>query len=220
VALIGDSHAAQWEPALARIAAQRHWTIDLYLKTNCAVTDARRSAAYDACATWSASLLRRLGSGTPYPLIITSFFAENLNLEVDARRLSTAQATAGFRDAWAPLIAAGSRIVVIADTPHMLPSTTVCVALHGASTQCEVPRAQALARPDLQVEAARGLTGAAVVDMSDWLCSATECPAVVGGVALHTDPYHLTATYSRTTAPYLDAELQAAINDRPGVGGQ
>src|SRR5690606_15409155 len=35
VALVGDSHAAQWLPALQQIASQRHWRVENYTKSAC-----------------------------------------------------------------------------------------------------------------------------------------------------------------------------------------
>lgn len=213
VALVGDSHAAQWEPALQLLAEQHGWDLHLYLKTNCAFTAADRSAAYEPCATWSDEAQRALAADGPFDLVITSFFAENLQLEIDAGVLDRAAAIAGFRTVWQPLIADGATVLVIRDTPHMRPDTTVCVAVNGDSDRCDVPRAIALADPDVQFDAAEGLPGATRLDMTDWVCTPTVCPAVVGGVALHTDPYHLTQTYSVTVTPYLMAGLRSAVGD-------
>ncbi|MGW9629803.1 acyltransferase family protein [Agromyces sp. NPDC055520] len=216
VALIGDSHAAQWQPALAEIAEEQGWRLDLYLKTNCAFTSADRGPAYDACADWSGALQQRLEEEAPYALVLTSFFAENLGLEVDAGTLTRTQALEGFRDVWAPLIERGSVVAAIADTPHMLQTTTVCVATsEDGFDECAVPRSIAFTREDLQVTAAEGLGGASVIDMVDHLCRPDVCPAVVGGVAMYTDPYHLTETYSRTTAPFLLRGIDAALAGTP-----
>ena len=34
---------------------------------------------------------------------------------------------------------------------------------------------------------------------------------MVGGVALYTDPFHLTETYARTVAPYLERDLASVL---------
>jgi peptidoglycan/LPS O-acetylase OafA/YrhL len=211
VALVGDSHAAQWEPALRRIAEANGWNLVLYIKTNCAFSDATRTKAYADCATWSHNVSAALAAQKPFDLVITGFFAENLGLEVDAKQVSTSAAEAGFADVWAPLIARGSTVVAIRDTPHMRQSTTVCVAQHGGSSQCTVPVAEAQSRTDLQYEAARSVPGAVGLDMSRLFCTSSTCLAVAGGVAMHTDPFHMTATYSRTTAPYLLRSLASRL---------
>ncbi|PZU45091.1 MAG: hypothetical protein DI571_06675, partial [Arsenicicoccus sp.] len=46
------------------------------------------------------------------------------------------------------------------------------------------------------------------VDLVDELCTDTTCPAVAGNVVVYSDHSHVTATYMRTLAPALDAELR------------
>lgn len=207
VALVGDSHAAQWEPALRKLALQHGWDLRLYLKTNCAFSEAKRGSAYSACAVWSRNVSKDLALGRPYSLVITSFFAENLGLEVDKGEVTKDEAERGFKTAWQPLISRGTSVLVIRDTPHMAQTTTVCVSQHGDSSECDVPRSAALRRSDLQYEAARSDPGTFAIDMTNYFCSQATCSAVIGGVALHTDPYHITKTYSLTLAPYLLGEL-------------
>lgn len=46
VALIGDSHAAQWVPALTQVAPERKWTVTSYIKSRPAVTCCRSMAIF------------------------------------------------------------------------------------------------------------------------------------------------------------------------------
>ncbi|MEO7017344.1 MAG: SGNH hydrolase domain-containing protein, partial [Leifsonia sp.] len=211
VALIGDSHAAQWQSALRALAEEHHWDLQLFLKTNCAFTDAKRTPQYDACAAWTAGVQKKLAAEKPVGLVITSFFAENLDLEVDKGAVRSAAAVAGFQSAWQPIIARGGTILALRDTPHMTADTTVCVATKGADSSCDVSRDAALARPDLQYDAASGQHGVLRADLSNEFCDRNVCKAVIGGVAVHTDPYHMTKTYSKTlTRPLYDA-LRTAV---------
>ncbi len=41
VALVGDSHAAQWFPALQRIAKHEDWRIQTFVKVSCPLIDMR-----------------------------------------------------------------------------------------------------------------------------------------------------------------------------------
>lgn len=108
VALIGDSHAAQWEPALQQLAEKYGWDLHLYLKTNCAFTAAKRSASYSSCSVWSSNVAKALKREKPFDLVLTSFFAENLGLEIDDGSVTRSAAEAGFRQVWKPLIKRGS----------------------------------------------------------------------------------------------------------------
>lgn len=213
VALIGDSHAAQWQPALKEIAEMHGWDLELFLKTNCAFTSAKRGNAYSACAQWSRSVSTTLDREKPFDLVLTSFFAENLGREVDAGTLTSTAAVDGFENVWKPLVARGATIMAIRDTPHMRQTTTVCVATaRGSFEKCAVPRSEAFTREDLQFKAAGEMAGAVGLDMSNHICSRSYCDAVVGGVALYTDPFHLTATYSRTLAPFFAAGMASALH--------
>jgi hypothetical protein len=61
-----------------------------------------------------------------------------------------------------------------------------------------------------QTAAARGLP-VAFVDMNDQVCVGPRCPVVRDGVIVFTDDNHLTASFSRQTAPVLGARLAAAL---------
>ena len=39
VALVGDSHAAMWNPAFQQIAEQRHWRLEILAKAGCPLLD-------------------------------------------------------------------------------------------------------------------------------------------------------------------------------------
>ena len=52
-----------------------------------------------------------------------------------------------------------------------------------------------------------------VVDLTRYYCTATVCPAVIGGVVVHRDPTHLTNTFAKTLAPYYGAAIAAALAD-------
>ncbi len=50
VALVGNSHAGQWLPALQQIAKQRDWTISTFLASRCSPTDSELAFDSDASA--------------------------------------------------------------------------------------------------------------------------------------------------------------------------
>lgn len=77
---------------------------------------------------------------------------------------------------------------------------------------CDLPRDQALATFDGSEQAVAAVGDRArYVDMTDWYCDRTTCPAVIGGVVTHRDPTHLTATFATTLAPALGDRLSAAL---------
>ncbi|MDQ3739493.1 MAG: acyltransferase, partial [Actinomycetota bacterium] len=75
---------------------------------------------------------------------------------------------------------------------------------------CAMRRAAVL-RPDPAAEAARRARSRRIrlVDMTRYFCDASRCFPVVGGVLVHKDSTHITATYGATMAPMLGARLSA-----------
>lgn len=217
IVLIGDSHAAQWQPALQRIAESRGWYLQLFLKTNCVFTATDRSPAYDKCASWADGVTSALDSLPPFTVAITGSYAQLQLDEVSQGLVSGAAVAEGFHEVWAPLVARGTTVVALRDTPYMQDTATMCVSQHvDDETACDVPRDVATAHDDLLYDAARGHEGVIQLDLDDLLCAPTTCSGVVGGVAVRTDPFHTTQTFSRTQAPYLERDLIAVL-DANGV---
>lgn len=222
VALVGNSHVTQWLPALQIIAAQRGWTIDTYLTSECNVGGARLGFASpslrDRCQAYSAWAVRAVARGG-YSLIITS---ERQSLPVDGQSWTTTMAPA--QRAYASTLRAwakgGASVVVIQDpVPPSLEVGRVPECLSrsgGAIAPCSWPAAPA--EPDdptvyrwmdplAAAAAALKLAKVGAVSMDRYLCSPETCWPVIGTVITYRDASHLTATYTRTLAPYLDAAI-------------
>jgi hypothetical protein len=46
-----------------------------------------------------------------------------------------------------------------------------------------------------------------VIDTTPWFCTATVCPAVVGGTLVYRDTNHITSSYSQLLGGVLGKEL-------------
>jgi hypothetical protein len=46
------------------------------------------------------------------------------------------------------------------------------------------------------------------------MCAGDVCPAVIGSVVAYFDGSHMTATYARSIAPFVEAEILAALERR------
>jgi peptidoglycan/LPS O-acetylase OafA/YrhL len=208
VALIGDSHAAHWYPAVDRLATERGWELSPFLKSACPQSLADKhddvAAVADSCRDWNTALADRLAASEPFDLVIVSHSATG-----DGKYGSEDQAITGFRDAWKTVTDRGSSVAVIRDIPNAKDETTDCVARHqDDAAACELVAASALGTDDLMVEAAAGQPGVSVVDMTDYFCTDDACATVRGGVVVYRDSHHMTATYATTLAPFLGKELE------------
>ena len=112
----------------------------------------------------------------------------------------------GFSLRWAEVEALGTKVIALIDNP--LPSADIddCVGKNLSDlSRCALRRSSAVGgsgAPALLAAAAK-TPGVDVVDLTDYFCDATTCPAVIGNVIVYRGGYHLTDTYIRTLAPIL-----------------
>jgi peptidoglycan/LPS O-acetylase OafA/YrhL len=215
IALVGNSHAGQWLPALEAVANKEHWQITTYLASRCAFAQIPQAfdttAETQACSTWVGTAEAKLLQG-------------NFNLVVMTNRISVEAVGStfsgsgpayerGYAALLRPLAAAGKRVVVIHDTPAPGIDIPDCLAEHTSNhAACDRPRARAL-RPDPALDAVSAVHDPLITaaDLSNHICEVAVCQAAVGGVPVYFDQTHLTATYSTTLGPYLQPVLVRAL---------
>jgi peptidoglycan/LPS O-acetylase OafA/YrhL len=218
VALVGDSHAANWLPALQDVAGVRRWRVLTYVKAGCPFADVgqRLGGPADAsCAGWNRRVRAALTGPERPDLVVTSGY----RLDFRDRGASVAERdeamAAGFRSALSGLAATGTPVVVVRDTPFFGIDAPDCVSANRRRlTRCAVPRTEALDRSTgrAQRRAVSGLAHVDLVDLDDAICPTERCAAVIGGVLVYSDHNHLTASYVHTLAPRLDAVLAGRVS--------
>jgi hypothetical protein len=205
VALIGDSHARHWGAALAAWARRDHWRGAIMYRTRCPFRLAPKPG--HKCIGWVKRDLRWLRE---HPRVETVFVSADAASGVSGPPEDAEQNKIdGFQRAWAAAPASVKRIYVLHDVPHASPDTNPCVkrALkhdRNPGTTCARPREEALIH-DPQAAAAEQDTSGRVhlIDLTDFMCDATQCFPVVGGALVIKDVGHLTRTFSTTLGRYI-----------------
>jgi hypothetical protein len=149
----------------------------------------------------------RLETGPKYDLVI-----------VTAARQKTARdkdwVSQMYAEAWKPVAARGTKIVVVADNPGVTDTALQCVRRVNFSVLhqgCGTPIDRAYAETDALIKAAAMVPGTELVDLRQYFCDATICPAVIGNVITYRDTVgHITGTFSRTLGPYVAQAVDAA----------
>jgi peptidoglycan/LPS O-acetylase OafA/YrhL len=227
VALVGNSHAGHWLPALQRIADTRGWTITTYLVSVCNLSDAGTALSTAeqrrGCADYG-RWVQEQTRGERYDLVISS---ERQSTSVPGHTWATTRAAsaAGHRSYLQRWLDGGTTVLVLQDV--VPPGDGVgrlpeCLARYDDPARCSWPHDEPAPRDageyrfsDPLSDAARSLEGRVpVVSVDDLLCVEGTCLPVVGGVVTYFDASHLTATFARTLAPVLAARISAAV---PGV---
>ncbi|MCU1412359.1 MAG: hypothetical protein JWR04_3066 [Rhodoglobus sp.] len=211
VALVGNSHAAQWLPALQALAGDRSLSITTYLAVGCMPTSSSlvldTPEATANCLEWGRQVVDQTATGG-YDLIVASSASlfDVTGVEGDAAYPAKTDGYSSVLGAWA-----GSKVLVIRDTPFPGFDIPECVAAKGAA-ECGGDRS-AWVTPDPLADAAAALPrpGLSTVDLDDLFCSATTCYPVIGGVLVYVDYSHFGATFGASLAPYLAPALDAAL---------
>jgi peptidoglycan/LPS O-acetylase OafA/YrhL len=211
VVLLGDSHAAQWFPALERSAIRERFRLVVWTKSGCPFAPGVHiylpaiGRDYTECLAWQSSVLQRLDAMPRSSLIIlgrTSTYLPQV-LTPDGDQPSASEA----RRLWGDGMAAGvsslrrvsDRVVVLRDTPHAPYDIPACISWDpSASTRCDFPRTRDGHSDDAEVLAERqaGVPRFAYSDPAPVVCPKAMCRAVVNGVIVYRDDNHLTAAFA------------------------
>lgn len=195
IVLVGDSHAAQWIPALDRIAKDRGFRLVSFTKSACPFSrvPVGQDKPYMSCAEWRERVLPEIVKLKPY-LTFTS--------QSNYASVPQEQMIEGLHGLWGSILETGSRIVAIRNTPFVKFDPSDC--LNATPAKCHTRRSEGTPSNVLVLAAkAENNANVVAVDMIDAICGPDVCPAVVGNVIVWRDNHHLTASYSLALAPYL-----------------
>ena len=220
VAVVGNSHAGQWMPALQVLAKAHGWTLTTFLASQCNVTDAAlefySAAKSQGCAAWGQWVQSQV-DGSAFNLV---FWSERQSVPLDNTSWSNTRAGAmtGYATYLQRLAQSGANVLVVQDTPY--PGITIpdCLAKHTTSQDAcgGTPSSWAWQNPLFDEATSLALPNVSLLPTTQFLCTATVCPAVIGGVVAYSDASHMTATYDRSIAPFIDAQIEAALAKGPG----
>lgn len=215
VALVGDSNAAMWDPALRQVAEQRRWRLETLAKEGCPLLDLPITALhrkYIECDQWRAEIIARLQAEHPRLVILA------------ISRLYRSDSLRSYDPAWiaslTPLVeqlhATGAEVLVIGPIPQPGSVVPTCLSGHlDDVAACTPRRSVAVNEPGIAAEIGATKAGRAQYgDVTSLFCTLDRCPVIVGNTLVYLDGYHLTVEYARLLAPAI-----GALADRALAGG-
>ena len=184
VALVGDSHAAMWNPAFQHLAEQRHWRLETLAKVTCPLQDLHITSPYlgreyTECEQWRAQIVNRLKAEHPRLVVLDM-----------SRRYGADFGFTSYDPAWidtlgrtvAQLRSIGAAVLVLGPVPDPGSSVPTCLSGHVDDATACAP-ARPVAVDDGGVSAERAATtagGGHYADLTDLFCTADRCPVIVG----------------------------------------
>jgi peptidoglycan/LPS O-acetylase OafA/YrhL len=217
IALVGNSHAGHWLPALQELADDNNWSIDTYLVDTCNPTDATidLESKEDAkgCKAYGEWAKKKTIAGE-YDAIITSNRQVSPIQGFDLDHTIPA-ATVGYKTFLEDWDKSGTPVIVLRDTPF--PSRAGinvpdCIAKSGVDSCAGTTQTWHSIDPMAKAANSLGLSSQSVIDPTSEFCPDDVCPAAIGGVIVYFDGSHMTATYSKTLAPWLKEQLEHVPN--------
>lgn len=213
VVLFGDSHSAQWLPALEELAQVREgFAIHSYTKSSCPaveVTVLVKNLTYDACDTWRAAVLDAIRVDPP-DLVVTSSYSGYALAGHPKGADRVGRWSDGLQRTVKGLTDAGIDVLVIADTPRFESAPAVCVSSHLTDVDACAGARSTVLDPVLAAAErdASVASGGRFADLTGYICGKTTCPAIIDDLLVYRDVNHLTATFVRYLAPALGDRLQ------------
>ena len=196
--LYGDSHAAQWFPALEQIARERGYRLISLTKSACPAVDAPREdqGAFKNvhCEKWRENSITRITSIHPDAVITSSFqyFTPPSGFPSKSRWWDDGQ-----RRLLSELRGSSNHLIYISDTPRPLRDIPNCLASRDSHT-CD------------STEKTRNviINGFEKIDPTPWLCT-SYCPAIKDGYVAYRDASHISVAASLALKPELEKALLA-----------
>lgn len=207
VALVGDSHAAMWQPAFEQIGSQRHWKISTMSKVTCPPLELPISSPYlgrqfGECVQWRQNVMKRLAQERPQLVVLDM-----------SRRYGADFGFVSYDQTWLTSLtkfvqqmrANGSRVLVLGPAPDPGSTVPTCLSAHMDNADaCSPARMTALNTLGMNLEMrATEAAGGRYANLDQVFCTAQRCPAIVGNTLVYRDDNHITREYAQELAPVM-----------------
>lgn len=232
IAVVGDSKANQWLPAISRIGSEEGYKVVVMTKSACTYADSPAglsSGGYESCDAWIHNIDKNLKELDP-DVVMTSMVRSKAYVKGTDEQQRSALVD-GLATKLRMLDSSGAQVIVLGDSLHPPGPGYQCVAEHSTHiSECGFPLNQALEASALDVQrravesiggdivdsashvsamtASRGVPS--LIDMTDYICppaAAAACPAVIGNALIYRQGSHLTATYVETLTDALRSRM-------------
>jgi hypothetical protein len=196
IVLFGDSHAAQWFPALEKLARKRRFELISLTKSACPGPAVRKveTGKYknDDCTAWRNNSAKRIRSINPDAVIVSGMQHFEIPKGYSSRESWWRE---GEVKTFALLKGSSPHIIYISDTPHPNRDIPSCIAAGNLDRCNGTERSTPIFSP-----------GYSKINPTSWLCM-RNCPGVINGVVTYRDASHLSVAMARVLSSKLEERL-------------
>ena len=198
IVLFGDSHAAQWFPALEKMAKENGFALTSFTKSACPGPAIRKvdKGGYrnSECSKWRDNVYKRIAELKPEAVLVSGmqYFQRPEGYQSRAQWWQEGQ-----QKTLMALRGLTPKIIYIADTPHPKQDIPSCLSSKKAR-DCDNTEKT----PSITVD------GYLLLDPTPWLCTRT-CPAVLDGIVTYRDASHISVEMSTSLSAQMARALRA-----------
>lgn len=218
VALVGDSHATAWLPAIEVLAQRHKWHIRTYTKASCPLTAALRVLPSEAtdrnqsdCSSWGKKVQEKLAADRKITTVFTAAYSTAYTYKPAPGVELRDPAEDGFTTAWKGLLSSGKRVVAFDDVPRTNGQyVPTCLAANGrdplacaTTVDHAFPKGTAITHAAATFKSPRFTR----IPLRSEFCDAKLCYPQLGAVIVYRDYSHISAEYSRALAPFVDGHV-------------
>jgi peptidoglycan/LPS O-acetylase OafA/YrhL len=218
IVLFGDSHAAQWFPALEPISKTRGFRLVTLVKLGCGAVDAPiyndRGRFNVECGQWREKALQKIAQMNPALTVVTSS---------EKYRLTDEQWRNGTDSVVKNLAAASQEVLILRDTPAGDFDIPSCLARRQwrpffvPASSCQFSFSRTSMIYDFEIAAAARYKNVMTADLSSRICPSGICTGLRGNLVMYRDNDHLTASFARTLERDLDVQIDRALHRTPRI---
>ncbi|MGI5215729.1 acyltransferase family protein [Plantactinospora sp. CA-290183] len=217
--LFGDSHAAHWFPPLRAVADRRGFRLVSLTKSGCPSASVRKTSVYlgreyRECDEWRSRALDRIGAEQPDLVLLANSTNATHDGPVPRHEWLAGLARTLDRLSTVP------GLTVLADTPAADVDVPSCLSARlSAAMSCALLRSTAvdadLSRAEAELVRGRGRQ---VLDLNDHLCSARECPPIIGDTLVYIDRHHLSPQITLALGDVIERHALAHVGGAGRAG--
>ena len=207
IALVGDSHASHWFPALEAIALERGWRLLTFVKVSCSFTTLPQrnlalKRAYRECTAFNEATVARLTEIKPVLTIIVN----RRTFRPIAEGVTPTIAGAALGEMVARIPGATA---ILVDTPDPGRDVPACLSRHASDIRACLFTEDAADNREIGIaeRVAAEVSGATLIDLTNKICAAWPCSPIAQNMLIYRDEDHMTETFSRSLATPLGVEI-------------
>ena len=213
VLLVGDSHAAQWLPALDQFGLEHHWRVELVGRQYCTWSESPRLSLDTGnelpnCKEWNDNLEQYILDRDPALVIHGALpYGYPENLAQPQAEWDDLQAD-GYVEAWQPVLDAGIPVVALREVPRYPASAIPCLTAQGATAEGCSYAIDDVTQVSWMRMAAEREPRVGSIDLDPGICPDGMCQSIMGNVYTFRDDSHISDPFARSLAWMLEDELR------------